>query len=80
MGICLLENDLSSLSDLATDVDMPNITLEPIHKENVEENNPKILEIIDVFEDKDASHLQLHPLIQRKKLEIIDSFQNQIFQ
>ena len=76
----LLENDLSSLSDLATDVDMPNITLEPIHKENVEENNPKILEIIDVFEDKDDSHLQLHPLIQRKKLEIIDSFQNQIFQ
>ena len=75
----LLENDLSSLSDLATDVDMPNITLEPIHKENVEENNPKILEIIDVFEDKDDSHLQFHPLIQRKKLEIIDSFQNQIF-
>ena len=81
----LLENDFS-LSDLATDVDSINtkdINLEPLRineetKENKEDKEDKILEIIDVFKDKDDSYLKLHPLIQRKKLEIIDSFKNTI--
>ena len=77
----LLDNDLSSLSDLATDVDTSNITLEPIKQENnldLNQDNNKILEIIDVFSDKDDSYLKIHPLIQRKKLEIIDSLNNKI--
>ena len=78
----LLENDFS-LSDLATDVDSINtkeINLEPIkiNEETKENKEDKILEIIDVFKDKDDSYLKLHPLIQRKKLEIIDSFKNTI--
>ena len=76
----LLENDFS-LSDLATDVDSINtkeINLEPIkiNEETKENKEDKILEIIDVFKDKDDSYLKLHPLIQRKKLEIIDSLNN----
>jgi len=77
----LLDNDLSSLSDLATDVDTSNISLEPIKQENnldLNQDNNKILEIIDVFSDKDDSYLKIHPLIQRKKLEIIDSLNNKI--
>ena len=77
----LLDNDLSSLSDLATDVDTTNISLEPIKQENnlnLNQDNNKILEIIDVFSDKDDSYLKIHPLIQRKKLEIIDSLNNKI--
>ena len=78
----LLENDFS-LSDLATDVDSINtkdINLEPlrINEQTKENKEDKILEIIDVFKDKDDSYLKLHPLIQRKKLEIIDSFKNTI--
>ena len=78
----LLENDFS-LSDLATDVDSINtkeINLEPIkiNEETKENKEDKILEIIDVFKDKDDSYLKLHPLIQRKKLEIIDSLNNTI--
>lgn len=78
----LLENDFS-LSDLATDVDSINtkdINLEPlrINKQTKENKEDKILEIIDVFKDKDDSYLKLHPLIQRKKLEIIDSLNNTI--
>ena len=78
----LLENDFS-LSDLATDVDSINtkeINLEPIkiNEETKDNKDDQILEIIDVFKDKDDSYLKLHPLIQRKKLEIIDSFKNTI--
>ena len=76
----LLENDFS-LSDLATDVDSINtkeINLEPIkiNEETKDNKDDQILEIIDVFKDKDDSYLKLHPLIQRKKLEIIDSLNN----
>ena len=79
----LLENDFS-LSDLATDVDSINtkdINLEPlrINEETKENKEDKILEIIDVFKDKDDSYLKLHPLIQRKKLEIIASLNNKMY-